>query len=73
MMLPTELVALAEARRDAFEQEMRLRRQLSELPPVPMRWRQWTGESMMWAGAKLVRWGEGVAMVACSRNVEMVN
>ena len=70
MMLPTEVVALAEARREAFERELQLQRKLALLPRAPSRWRTMTGGSLMWAGAQLVRWGNGVAMTNRSQTVQ---
>jgi hypothetical protein len=61
MMYPSDMVALAEARRVALEKEIRMQYLLSQLPQRPARWRQWTGGSLMWAGSRLVNWGEGVA------------
>jgi hypothetical protein len=72
MMLSTELIALAEARREAFEKEIRLQNQLAQCPPQPARWQLWTGSGMMWAGAKLVNWGEGIAANG-SRQIEVSN
>jgi hypothetical protein len=73
MMLPTEVMALAEARREAFEREIRLQAQLVQLPQRTARWRQWTGSGLMWAGARLVNWGEGVAMMDGSQRIEVVH
>lgn len=61
MLMPDELVALAEWRREALEREIRMRHLLSQAPRPPARWRQWTGSSLIWAGARLVQWGEGMA------------
>jgi hypothetical protein len=72
-MLPTEIIALAEARREEFEKELRLQNQLAQLPQPPARWRQWTGSGLMWAGARLVNWGEGVAMTDCPQHVEVAH
>jgi hypothetical protein len=71
-MMPTELDALAEMRREAFENEARLQRQLLQLPHPPARWQQWTGGGMVWAGSRLVRWGEGMATVDHARPIEIV-
>ncbi len=72
MMLPTEVIALAEARRESFEKEIRLQHQLSQLPQRPSRLRQWTGNRMVWAGARLVRWGESMAVTDCTQHVEVI-
>ena len=71
MVLPTELSALAAARREEFEKELRLAQQLAEVAPQPERWRRWTGSGMMWAGARLVAWGEGVALPPRARGFEI--
>jgi hypothetical protein len=71
MMFPTEIDALAEARRETFEREMRLAHQLAELPQPPARWRQWTGNGLMWAGARLVNWGEGLAIQSHAHGVDV--
>jgi hypothetical protein len=73
MMLPTEMIALAEARRANFEKEMRLLNQVAALPQPPSRWRQWTGGGLMWAGRRLVNWGEGMAMTNCPQRVEVIS
>ena len=61
MMLPSEVIFLAESRREAIEHELRVQRMLAELPASPARWRRMTGRSMMWAGTRLVNWGNSVA------------
>lgn len=71
-MIPLELATAVEMRREAFEREMRLQCQLAELPKEPPRWRRWTGGSMMWAGAHLVRWGEGMKARNSDHNFEVV-
>ncbi len=71
-MIPLELAILADMRRDAFEREARLQSQLAQLPREPARWRLLTGGGMMWAGARLVRWGEGLKMNECSQGAEVV-
>jgi hypothetical protein len=71
-MMPIELVTLAEARREAFETEIRLQRQLSLLPQQPARWRQWTSGSLMWAGSTLVQWGEGMLAKNCSQEIKVI-
>jgi hypothetical protein len=73
MMLPTEMIALADARRESFEKEIRLHAQLALLPQPPARWRQWTGNSLMWAGARLVNWGEGMTVTNCPQGCEVVS
>jgi hypothetical protein len=73
MLLPDELVALAEWRREAIEREIRLHQLLSQAPRRPALWRQWSGGSLMWAGAMLVQWGEGVAAPNDQRGVELLN
>jgi hypothetical protein len=71
-MIPLEMAILADMRRDAFEREVQLQCQLAQLPKEPARWRLWTGGGMMWAGTRLVRWGEGMKMTECSQGVEVV-
>lgn len=72
MLLPSELVALAESRREVLEQEIRLQQLLSQVPRSPSRWQQWTGGGLMWAGAMLVSWGEGIATPK-RRHVEVIS
>ena len=71
MMYPTDMVALAEARRTTLEKEIRMQHLLSQLPQQPARWRKWTGGSLMWAGSRLVNWGEGVAATNNSQRLEI--
>jgi hypothetical protein len=71
-MLPTDMVALAEARRESLEQEIRYQHLLSQLPQQPARWRRLTGSSLMWAGERLVNWGEGMATTSRARHIEVV-
>lgn len=71
-MTQIELVALAEARREAFEAEVRLQHQLSLLPQQPARWRQWTSGSLLWAGSTLVHWGEGMMAKNCPQSFEII-
>jgi hypothetical protein len=66
MMLPTEVLALAEARREAFDKELEVQQQLAQLPQKPVRWRQVTGHGLMWAGERLVNWGEGLRVTKMS-------
>lgn len=73
MMLPTELAALADARREEFEREMRIAHQLAAVTPRTPGWRRWTGSAMMWTGARLVNWGEGVAVAHPTRRYEIAN
>jgi hypothetical protein len=73
MLLPSELVALAESRREALEREIRLQQLLSQVPRSPARWQQWTGGGLMWAGAMLVSWGEGIAAPNRGRHVEVIS
>jgi hypothetical protein len=70
MLLPDDWLALAEWRRQAFERETRLQMLSAGLPQPPARWRLWTGSSMVWAGARLVYWGEQMAAVRCGEGVE---
>ena len=71
-MVTLELETSVEMRREAFEKEIRLQHQLAQLPKEASRWRQLTGGSMMWAGTRLVRWGEGMKTTNCPQNVEVV-
>jgi hypothetical protein len=71
-MVTVELETSVAMRREAFEKEIRLQHQLAQLPKEPSRWRQWTGGGMMWAGTRLVRWGEGMKTTDCPHNVEAV-
>lgn len=73
MLLPTELLAIAEARREAFEKEMRVQHLLEQLPVQTPRWRQWTGNGLVWAGSRLVSWGEGMTMTNGSQGVEVLH
>jgi hypothetical protein len=69
-MINPELVALVEARREAFEKEVRLQRQLAQLPQRPSRLRKWTSGGLLWAGANLVQWGQGLMAEECARGIE---
>jgi hypothetical protein len=73
MLLPNEMVALAESRREVLEQEIRLQQLLAQAPRSPARWQQWTGGGLMWAGAMLVSWGEGMAASNRRRRVEVIS
>lgn len=74
MMLPTDMLALAEARRESIEREMKLARTVQLAPQPPSRFQQWTGSGLVWIGARLVRWGEGMSARNCQavRSVEWV-
>ncbi len=72
MLLPDDWVAIAEARRQEFEREAKVNFLLAQVPRTPARWQRWTGSSLMWTGARLVRWGEGLAAAACDQGVEAV-
>jgi hypothetical protein len=72
MILPTEALALAEARREAFERELRVQQQLAVLPQQPSKLRQVTGNGLIWAGARLVNWGEGMAAAKRTQRFEVV-
>ena len=62
MMLPNDVIALAEARREVIEHELRKQQTLAQLPKRTPRWRMATGSGLMWAGARLVKIGQGMAV-----------
>jgi hypothetical protein len=71
MMLPTDIVALANARREAIEKEIHTMQLLAALPPQTPFWRMWAGNGMVWTGSKLVQWGEGVARKELAPQLEI--
>jgi hypothetical protein len=71
MLLPDDWLALAEWRREELERETRLQMLSAELPRSPARWRLWTGSSMVWAGARLVYWGEQMVAIRCGERIEI--
>jgi hypothetical protein len=71
MILPSEALALAEARGKAFEEEMRRQRLLARLPKQPAVWQELTGSGLMWVGTHMVSWGEGMRMPQGTHRVEM--
>jgi hypothetical protein len=73
MLMPDQLIALAEMRREALERESKLHHLLAQVSQPPARWRQWTGGGLMWAGARLVQWGEGIGAATRRQRVELVN
>jgi hypothetical protein len=73
MLTADQLVALAEAHRETLEREIRLQHLFSQLPRQPARWRKWTGSSLMWAGAMLVSWGEGVSATRGRQRFEIAS
>lgn len=74
MMLPTDMLALAEARRESIEREMKMLHYAELASRRPSRFRQWAGDGLMWLGVRLVRWGEGMSARNCpaARYVEWV-
>lgn len=71
MMLPTDIVALANARREAIEKEIHTMQLLAALPRQTPFWRTWAGHGLVWTGSRLVRWGEGVARRQAAPRLEL--
>jgi hypothetical protein len=71
-LLPDDWVAIAEARRQEFEREAKVNFLLAQLPQRSVRWQRWTGNSLVWAGAKMVHWGKGLAAAPSDPGVEVV-
>lgn len=69
-MLPLDLIALAEARREAFEKELFHVRQRAHMPTRSALWQRWLGSGLVWTGARLVVWGEAVSD-SCPRRMEV--
>ncbi len=65
MMLPEQWAYVAQERMNDFQKEARGQQLLAALPPLPSRWRQWTGSTLVWSGTWLLRWGERMAQCEC--------
>ena len=69
MLLPQDWERVAKERQRSWDAEVRQRQLLSQLASPPPLWRRWTGGSLMWLGAWLVRRGEGMMQHEYSRGV----
>ena len=61
MMLPQQMEAVAQARREHWETEIKVQELLAVLPKRTPRWRRWLGQALFALGAMLMRSGAWVA------------
>ena len=61
MMLPAQMEAVAQARMEHWEAEIKRHQLIATLPKATPRWRRWLGHALFALGATLMRGGAWLA------------
>lgn len=69
MMMPQQLEEIARERIQDWVREAEQAQRLNDRVTEPLRWRQWTGRALVWAGTRLMRWGTAMAPRECPTSV----